>query len=149
MRTLLFPFAVTLAVATLAACSDDRSATGPRTPVANSQTMSGDVSGPSSGVQASARPSAGFTTILTVVGPTKTVLGEPNNEGAQSIATCPAGSLAIGGGYNILSGLADVRITSSKPNDTNTAWVVNGAWFGAPYNGTNVGEFYSTAVCIR
>jgi len=150
MRTRLFLFTVTAAVSTLVACSDDRSTTGPRTPEGKSPAVSADVAGPTgSGVQAAARPSYGFTTILTVVGPIRTVLGAADNEGAQSAATCPTGSFAIGGGYNVSSGLADVRITSSKPNDTNTAWIVSGAWFGAPYNGTNYGEFYATAVCIR
>jgi hypothetical protein len=150
MRALLSLSTITLsAVVLLAACTDDRSATAPGTGRAPSAVA--DVA-PSASVaaQAGGKPTTpAFTTISTVVGPTQTIFGYPGNQGATSTATCPAGSVAIGGAYSVTNGFKDLRITSSKPNATQTAWQVSAGWYGDDFNGTNMGTFTATAICIK
>ena len=143
MRTLLSISAIAL----LAACSDDRPTTAPNTPAlppsaANAGAETAAVA------QAGGKP-ASFSLITTAAGAAKTVFGDPGNQGASSVATCPTGSVAVGGGFAISAGAKDIRILDSKPNAAGTAWVVNAAWYGDDFTGTNYATFAAVATCIK
>jgi hypothetical protein len=143
MRTILSISAFAL----LAACSDDRPVTAPTTPTLPRSAADAGVT-TAAVAQAAGKP-ASFSLITTATGAAKTVFGEPSNQGASSIATCPAGSVVVGGGFSISIGARDIRIIESKPNAAGTAWVVNAAWYGDDFDGGNYAAFSAVATCIK
>ena len=144
MRTILSISAMTLL---LAACADDRPVTGPSSEQIK-PTSPGAATGPTLAQAAAGKP-ASFSLITTAIGTTKSVFGEPSNQGASSIATCPAGSVVAGGGFSISIGARDIRIIESKPNAAGTAWIVNAAWYGDDFDGGNYASFSAVATCIK
>ena len=140
MRTLLCISAITL----LVACSAERQMTEPAA-AASSATAASNLS--SAIVSAAPKPTT--FAVFTATGLVKTVFGDPGNQGATSTATCPAGSVVTGGGFMITAGYKDIRVLQSKPNATGTGWIVNAAWYGDDFNGTNYATFSAVATCIK
>lgn len=140
MRTVLTVSAIALLVA---ACSDRQTTAPTATP--SSPASIGNAN--TAVVPAAIKP-ASFT-VFTATGLAETVFGHPGNQGATSIAMCPAGSVVTGGGYDITAGYKDLRITDSKPNAAGTGWVISGAWYGDDFNGTNYATFSAIATCIK
>ena len=109
-----------LAAVLLAACSNDAETTAPRvTAPASTATAISDLVNQGT---SSARRAPVATTVLGGLA----FLDDFTMPNAQSYAFCPAGSIVVGGGYIVESGVADLMITS---NDVyaNLAWRVD-AW---------------------
>ena len=119
---------LTLAAAILvAACADDRPTSPVSSPGARSSLATGTLpSATASGPSAQGKPvdHVGFTTVTRVIGSLAVVnVGVQN----QSLATCPAGSTLVGGGYQ-MKGFESTHtppwITQSSDN-TAQGWVVD------------------------
>lgn len=150
MRTSLFLLS---AVLLLAACNDNAETTAPRSrsivsPAAD--VSAAQVASLPPGPSASAKPSAGFTTITTVESGQGIFAGAGNGIGwltkGTITMTCPAGTTVIGGGYDVY-GLYpfDVKVYTSKPNGAN-GWSVTVENTGSP---SSIANLKVTAICIQ
>ena len=143
------------AAVVLSACADDQH---PAAPASRSGLASRSVSGdaaPSGQLalspQAKPTDQVGFTKTFVAFG-VEAFLSRGVTESAFSHADCPAGSVLVGGGYEIVSGpiygVTDLRITQNRPspNDAPTEWAVTGHLTG---NTDDHAAFYATAVCAQ
>lgn len=141
MRTSLFLLS---AVLLTAACNDAPGATGPRSR-ANATPAADVLAAPASylppGPSASGKPAAPFTTVFTVESPVATI-SPPAFYGWTAMATCPAGSTLIGGGYRVLTGYMDFHVSHNEPSGQN-GWRVTG------YTSVASATFVATAICIK
>lgn len=118
MRTSIFFAAVVL----LTACSNDAEPTAPRSP-ANvvTATAVSDAQGGSSARR-------GAPVVTTVEGVIVTIDPITSNFG-QAFAQCPAGSIVLGGGFQVVSGLGTLKISDSFTAGQ-IAWRID-AWSNA------------------
>ena len=133
MRTSIILAAVVL----LSACSNDAETTAPRVP-ANLVTATAvdDVQGGSS---AARRPSPA-PVVTTVEGGIVTI--DPFfSKFGQAFAQCPAGSIVLGGGYQVVNGLATLKISDSYTAGQ-IAWRIDG-WSSAH------AQFRAYARCLQ
>jgi hypothetical protein len=117
-------FLLLTAAVLLSACADDQHTTGPasRSNVSG-RSATGDVTAPGQltpNPQAKPVNQVGFTTVTTVTSATFEAL--PLVPG-YLVATCPAGTTVISGGYEILTGQDDARIYYDGPSGAN-GWKV-------------------------
>jgi hypothetical protein len=146
MRTLL----LLSALAVVVACSDDRQMTGPAD--ARNATLS-DVHASAATARAASKPTPepttpSFSSITTVVGITRNVLTQGPLM-STSTATCPAGYVAIGGGFAITHGGNDVVVLQNKPTSDGTGWAITAQWFGGTTDQNIYGAFNAVATCIK
>lgn len=103
MRNRLF---LLTAAVLLSACADDQHTTAPATSRAARSGVLGDVGPSARGLaNAQAKPvdQVGFTKVTYV---SSAIIQLPAGQSTQTTATCPDGSTAIGGGYNVTGYLA-------------------------------------------
>jgi len=116
-------FLLLTAAVLLSACADDQHTTGPasRSSVSG-RSATGDVVAPGQLTANPAKPvnQVGFTTVTTVTSATVEAL--PLVPG-YLVATCPAGTTVISGGYEIITGLDDARVYYNGPSGAN-GWKV-------------------------
>jgi hypothetical protein len=111
----------------LSACADDQHATGPasRSGV-GSRSASGDASPSTQGIAPQAKPTdqVGFTKIVAIYGESVDLAA---NTSANATVTCPAGSVATGGGF--ATGLLTVgsipTVRSSNPITNPSGWLIS------------------------
>ena len=150
MRTLL----LLSVVAAVAACSD-RQPTSPVRALPNPGSGLALASGPTTdGIRVpEAKPTdqVGFTKTFVVLS-NVVVLTRGVFETATIAATCPAGSVAVGGGYELYDGavygLTDIRIMQSRPtpNVSPTMWSVTGTLTG---NTDQKAAFFAVVDCAQ
>jgi hypothetical protein len=142
------------AAVVLSACADDQHATAPASRSSRSNSSAGDVMPLGQGIGVpDAKPidQVGFTKTFVAFG-AEALLTRGVTESGYSQANCPAGSVIVGGGYEIVSGnyygVADLRITQNRPspNAAPTSWAVTGKLTG---NTDDHAAFYATAVCAQ
>ena len=143
MRT---SFLLLSAALVLAACDDAAETTAPRLQAAGPSAAADVPPGPN----ASAKPTAGFSTVTSVQSAQVTYGALLNGVGwptSGSLAmTCPAGTQVIGGGYDVTGPHPqDIRVYASKPDGAN-GWkvTVENVGFGASNAHIKV-----TATCIK
>jgi len=109
------------AVALLTACSSDAETTAPLSPVSVATATAVSDAETAGQPTTSARKAP---VVITVEGPNK-MLDPFFSKTEQTFAVCPTGSVVVGGGYRIESGLPDLKISESHPVGA-TAWGIVG-----------------------
>ena len=125
----------------LVACSNDAETTAPQSTVPStlngSQGTKLDLP-PGPGVLARGQRSDSVMIVFSPLAQYDGVI----QAGASAFATCPSGSVRVGGGFRIQGGWIDIRITQSEPSGAN-GWYVA----GMGTNGTPA-SFYAIATCV-
>jgi len=152
MRNLLLMIASVVAIS---ACSDRDQLTSPTDNLPRAEAGVRAPSGASAevGKAPSAKPTdqVGFTKTFVVVG-VGASLERGVNESGYSTATCPAGSVAVGGGYETYGGPVygdtDLRITRNRANSNTQLmqWGVSGHMVG---NTDAFVGFFAIVVCAQ
>jgi hypothetical protein len=128
----------------LVACADDQHSTAPAgSRSAPNRSAAGDVGTSAQPINPQAKPTdqVGFTSVSTVTSAIVTAQGVINP--GYGIATCPAGTTAISGGYNVDSNQLDARVYYDGPDGAN-GWKVK---MVVDNNGTV--DYHVLAVCAK